>query len=182
MRPMYGQVPLAGMAAEALFSMRDLASGDYANLESLEDLRHVLRGGDDLGGMMQRLNPATWVPAVRVLGMHKIPDMLIVMAISLAGLLVGVILMYLTLRFCLGGAKHPRLHMANHTRSNVVHVIALSLKILAIMAGLYIALGSVGIDPVSVALSLGVVTVLISIAFQRVGNQVRAHCTCTCPN
>lgn len=159
--------------------MRDMAAGEYAHLRTLNDLRHVLQGGDDFGGMMQRLNPAMWMPAVRVLGMHRIPDMLIVMAISLGGLLVGCVLLYLTLRCCLGSSSHPRLQMANHTRSNVVHVIGLSLKILAILAGVYIALASVGIDPVSLALSLGVVTVLMGIAFQRVGNQVAATYTVT---
>lgn len=160
--------------------MRDLASGQYEHLHTLNDLRQVLSsGGDSVGDMMQRLNPAVWVPAVRVLGMQKIPDMLIVMSISLAGLFVGCLLLYLTLRFCLGSRNHPTLQVAVHTRSNVVHVIALSLKILSIAAGFFIALGTVGIDPINVALSVGVVTAVIGLAFQRVGNQVAATYTVT---
>lgn len=165
--------------ADTYLTMRHLIEGKYQDLHSLDDLRAVLQSGQNLSDVMQRLNPTVWVPAVRVLGMQRIPDMLIVMAISLAGLLAGTISMYLILRFCLGGSKHPRLQLATHTRSNAVHVTALSLKILFIIAGMYIALGSVGIDPINVALSLGVVAMFVTVAFQRVGIQVAATFTVT---
>lgn len=162
-----------------MLTMRDLAQHNYTALHSLSDLREVLREAHDFNGIMTRLNPAHWIPAVRVLASQQIPDMLIVAAISLGGLLLGFIAMYLVLRFCLGRATHPRLQMATHTRSNAVHVIALSLKILFIIAGLYTALSVIGIDPVSVALSVGVVGLMIGYAFQRPASQVAATFTLT---
>lgn len=171
---------MANVNNVATLTLRDLVDGDYSHLKTLDDLRRVLQSANDFDGMMTRLNPSYWMPAMRVLGMQKIPDMLIVFAISLGGLLFGIGAMYLVLYLCLPkSARHPRLRLRTYTRSNAVHVIALGLKIIFVLGGLYTALSTVGIDPISTALSLGVVSILMGYAFQRPAGQIGATFTLT---